>query len=73
MNLVVGPRVLPAEGVAEVWIDCGSGPGYTRRVPVGLLVVASIDNGQGNDAIYCLHPRRCHGGGPAGAESNNQL
>ncbi|MEU4618852.1 hypothetical protein AB0G04_02575 [Actinoplanes sp. NPDC023801] len=54
--LVVGPRSLSAAGVVEVWIDTGSGPGYTAPVPVSQLSLAPLDNGQGSDAIYRLNP-----------------
>ncbi|GGN65191.1 hypothetical protein GCM10010112_26210 [Actinoplanes lobatus] len=54
--LVVGPRVLPADGWADVWIDSGSGHGYVRRVPAEQLSLAPLDDGEGESAIYRLHP-----------------
>jgi hypothetical protein len=54
--LVAGPRNLSATGEVEVWIDTGSGPGYTASVPVSWLTLAPLDNGEGDDAIYRLHP-----------------
>lgn len=62
-RLAVGPRALPAAGWVEVWIDTGSGGGYVRRVPVSHLSLAPLDDGQGDDAIYRLHPTNV----PAGA------
>jgi hypothetical protein len=54
--LVIGPRSLSATGDVEVWIDTGSGPGFTTPVPVGHLSLAPLDDGQGDDAIYRLNP-----------------
>jgi hypothetical protein len=54
--LVVGPRCLTASGEVEVWIDTGSGPGFTAPVPVGHLSLTRLDDGQGDDAIYHLNP-----------------
>lgn len=53
-RLVVGPRSLSPTGEVEVWIDTGSGPGFTTPVPVSQLTLAPIDNGEGDDAIYRL-------------------
>ena len=52
--LTVGPRELPGDGWAEVWIDTGVGPGYTRRVSTDRLTLSAIDDGQGGNAIYVL-------------------
>lgn len=51
---VVGPRVLPTDGMAEVWIDGGSGAGYVRRVPAKRLVLDPADDGVGHGATYLL-------------------
>jgi hypothetical protein len=51
--LVVGPRELDNEWV-EVWLDTGAGPGFVTRVPANRLTLASIDDGNGEDAIYRL-------------------
>jgi hypothetical protein len=53
---VVGPRSLSAAGEVEVWIDSGSGPGFVTPVPVNRLTLAPVDDGQGKDATYVLHP-----------------
>ncbi|MBW6433448.1 hypothetical protein KZ829_06790 [Actinoplanes hulinensis] len=53
--LAVGPRILPTDGWAEVWIDSGSGFGYVRRVPTDQLALAPLDDGEGENAIYRLH------------------
>jgi hypothetical protein len=63
VSLVVGPRILPGSGVAQVWVDTGSGPGHVREVPVELLTLAPIDDGQGKDATYVLHPQQHSGAG----------
>jgi hypothetical protein len=54
--LTVGPRRLPQDGVARVWIDTGSGPGHVREVPVERLALAESDDGQTDHAIYTLRP-----------------
>jgi hypothetical protein len=54
--LTVGPRPLPADGWAKVWIDTGSGPGFVRRVRNDRLTLAETDDGDGQSAIYNLHP-----------------
>ena len=54
----VGPRQLPAHGRVSVWIDTGSGPGYQREVCVSRLTLAEFDDGEGDSAIYHLHPAR---------------
>ncbi|MEU4163439.1 hypothetical protein [Actinoplanes sp. NPDC026670] len=54
--LTVGPRHLPADGWASVWLDTGSGPGYVRRVRSDRLTLADADDGDGDSAIYHLHP-----------------
>jgi hypothetical protein len=54
--LTVGPRQLPADGWARVWIDTGSGPGFVRRVRNDRLTLAKSDDGDGQSAIYNLHP-----------------
>lgn len=53
--LAVGPRPLPAEGTAVVWIDTGSGPGYQREVAVSQLSLAPVDDGHGPCGYYLLH------------------
>ncbi|GIF45041.1 hypothetical protein Axi01nite_93520 [Actinoplanes xinjiangensis] len=61
--LTVGPRELPADGWARVWIDTGSGPGFVREVQVDRLALAEIDNGEGPHAYYLLHrPSEAHHG-----------
>jgi hypothetical protein len=51
----VGPRHLPADGWARVWIDTGSGPGCEQYVRCDRLTLAEIDDGEGDSAIYDLH------------------
>lgn len=53
---VAGPRPLPEEGTAVVWIDTGSGPGYQREVDVSQLSLSPIDDGHGPCGYYLLHP-----------------
>ncbi|BEL06411.1 hypothetical protein Q0Z83_046020 [Actinoplanes sichuanensis] len=60
--LVVGPRDLPADGLVSVWIDSGSGPGYTRQVRATDLSLSSKhDDGRDDDAIYALTLAECDG------------
>jgi hypothetical protein len=50
----VGPRTLPDNGWAEIWIDSGAVHGYKRLVPVVYLTLAADDDGQGEHAVYAL-------------------
>jgi hypothetical protein len=54
--LAVGPRVLPAGGLVEVWLDGGSTFGYLRQVLVDQLVLDASDDGRGDAAIYQIRP-----------------
>nr|GID41957.1 hypothetical protein Aca09nite_84630 [Actinoplanes campanulatus] len=56
--LAVGPRILPTDGFAEVWIDSGSGYGYVRRVRADRLSLAPLDDGTGEHAFFHLRPEQ---------------
>ncbi|GIF39413.1 hypothetical protein Axi01nite_37240 [Actinoplanes xinjiangensis] len=66
--MAAGPRALPADGFARVWIDIGSGPGYVREVRCDQLTLAEIDDGRSSGAIYVLHPVRGSSGGCPSAD-----
>jgi hypothetical protein len=53
---VVGPRKLPAQGTVDVWFDTGSRFGVIRPVLPDQLVLDASDCGEGDAAIYQLHP-----------------
>ncbi|MEO3776971.1 hypothetical protein ABGB16_08970 [Micromonospora sp. B11E3] len=57
--IVVGPRELPTDGRAWVWIDSGSGPGHKISVRHEDLTLSELDDGQGQAAIYNLRTYRC--------------
>lgn len=58
---VVGPRELPKNGQARVWIDSGSGPGHQISVRPEDLTLSELDDGQGRTAIYNLRTYHCRG------------